>query len=299
MEQRIIVSIIVPTYRREHELKRALDSIASLEFDSYEIILVDDNVECSWNEKVQDIVEMFRKGNPQIELKYIVNSENKGSAKTRNIGIQASKGEYICFLDDDDVYLPKRIKNQLGPMLKENADYSITDLALYNERDKLIEVRQRKYIQKTSKEDLMKYHLMYHMTGTDTLMFKREYLLDIGTFDPIDVGDEFYLMCKAIEHNGNFLYVSTCDVKAYVHDAGGGISSGATKIDGENKLYEYKKNYFEQLEGKAIKYVKTRHHLVLGLAYLKERKWVGFIREGVYAFFTDYKSCCSIILNRK
>lgn len=44
----------------------------------------------------------------------------------------------------------------------------------------------------------MKYHLLYHMTGTDTLMFKGEYLRRIGGFPTIDVGDEFYLMEQAI-----------------------------------------------------------------------------------------------------
>ena len=184
-------------------------------------------------------------------------------------------------------------------MLENDADYSITDLALYNEKDKLVELRKRDYIKNTAHEKLFQYHLMYHMTGTDTLMFKKEYLTKIGKFDPIDVGDEFYLMSKAILGKGRFLYVPKCEVKAYVHSAGGGLSSGDAKIDGENRLYDYKKKYFAELSKDARNYIKMRHHLVLGLAYAKERNWCRFIKEGVSAVLTDYKSCISVVMNRK
>ena len=294
-----LVSIVIPTYRREKELIRALKSVAGLNYSNYEVIVVDDNGDKTWNDKVETIIKKIRNGNKELKIKYFANHPNQGSAKTRNVGIDMSEGEYICFLDDDDIYLPDRVINQLNPMLENDADYSITDLALYNEKDKLVELRKRDYIKNTAHEKLFQYHLMYHMTGTDTLMFKKEYLTKIGKFDPIDVGDEFYLMSKAILGKGKFLYVPKCEVKAYVHSAGGGLSSGAAKIDGENRLYDYKKKYFAELSKDARNYIKMRHHLVLGLAYAKERKWCRFIKEGVSAVLVDYKSCISVVMNRK
>lgn len=279
------VSIIIPTYRREQELVKALTSIAEQKYNSYEIILVDDNGNEEWNEKVKSVVDKFLETNPSIDLKHIVNSSKMGSAKTRNIGIEAASGEYVCFLDDDDVYLPKRIENQLKPMIENDADYSITDLALYSENEKLIEIRRRNYIEDTSKDSLLKYHLMHHMTGTDTLMFKRAYLLKIGSFDPIDVGDEFYLMCKAIENGGKFLYVPTCDVKAYVHTGEGGLSSGEGKIIGENQLYEYKKARFDGLDKKTVKYIKVRHYVVIAYTCLRNKVFLKCFINLIKALF--------------
>lgn len=294
-----LVSIIIATYRRETELIRALDSVANLNYSNYEVVLVDDNDDSIWNKKVNQIVAEFCKINTKICVKYIANHPNLGSARTRNVGIDMAEGEYICFLDDDDIYLPERIANQLEPMMEVDADYSITDLALYNEKNKLVEVRKRDYIEETTSEKLLQYHLMYHMTGTDTLMFKKEYLNKIDKFDPIDVGDEFYLMSKAILEGGRFLYAPVCDMKAYIHSAGGGLSSGDAKIDGENQLYEYKKKYLVKLPKDVKKYIKMRHHLVLGLAYAKEKRWFRFIKEGVSAVLTDYKSCILVVMNRK
>lgn len=277
------VSVIVPTYRRTNVLQNALNSIAMQSFEDFEIVVVDDNAESSFNQEVNKVINCFKERFPKINLLYIKNQSNEGSAEARNIGIRACGGEYVCFLDDDDLFLPDRIKNQLIPMKEKNADYSITDLGLYDKDERLIEKRTRYYLKENSVNKLLNYHLMYHMTGTDTMMFKKTYLDSIGGFPPINVGDEFYLMHRAIEKKGKFLYVPVCDVKAYVHTGDGGLSSGKSKIDGENVLFEYKKKYFGQLDNKSVRYIKMRHHAVLAFAYIR-------IRQYVHCFFECIRS---------
>lgn len=293
-----IVSVVVATYRRDTVLSRALESLATQTYRNFEIVLVDDNGEQSWNDKVRTIVDSFQKKNPETSIRYIVNEANLGSAQTRNEGISVSQGEYVCFLDDDDIYLPNKIKNQLIAMQKENADYSITDLALFSESEVLIQKRKREYIKDATKEQLLKYHLMYHITGTDTMMFRREYLIDIGGFSPINVGDEFYLMKKAIKNGGKFLYVPVCDVKAYIHTGEGGMSSGQGKIDGENLLFKHKQKYFEKLDAKSIRYIKMRHYAVLAFAYLRCGKYINFFFECIKSFLCSPLSFFKILFLR-
>jgi glycosyltransferase involved in cell wall biosynthesis len=60
----------------------------------------------------------------------VINPENLGAARSRNEGIFASKGAYITFLDDDDIYLPTKIRTQMSQMQSANADYSLMDLTL-------------------------------------------------------------------------------------------------------------------------------------------------------------------------
>lgn len=279
------VSVVVATYRRESDLKRALDSLAAQSYSALEIVLVDDNGEEKWNSIVSGIVDNFKAEFPGVQLKYIVNSPNRGSAATRNIGIEASVGEYITFLDDDDIYLRDKIAKQAEFMDGGDYDYSITDLTLYNESDKEIDRRIRNYIKQTDPKALKNYHLKYHMTGTDTMMFKREYLLAIGGFAPIDVGDEFYLMQRAIEGGGKFGYLQGCEIKAYVHTGEGGLSSGDSKINGENALYEYKKTFFGDLSAKDVRYIKMRHFAVLAFAEIRRRKYGAFFQNAMKSFF--------------
>lgn len=282
-----LVSVVVATYKREAELKNALESLAKQTYPNMEIVLVDDNGNDEWNSKVSETVEVFRNRYPKIKLECIVNNSNQGSSKTRNIGIHSAHGDYITFLDDDDIYLPDKIRKQVEFMETNQCDYSITDLILYNEDDKKINRRIRSYIKETTVESLRLYHLKYHMTGTDTIMFKKEYLIQIGGFAPIDVGDEFYLMQRAIEEGGKFGYLPGCEIKAYVHTGDGGLSSGDGKIKGENALYEYKKTFFNQLEAGDIRYIKMRHYAVISYAELRRKNYVKFISNALKSFFAS------------
>lgn len=291
----MLVSVVVATYKREESLRKSLKSLVEQTYNDVEIIVVDDNANEEWNKKVKIIVDEISQLHPII---YIKNKVNKGSAETRNIGIKKATGDYITFLDDDDLYMPNKIKNQVEHMIKSNSDFSITDLELLNENGKRIETRTREYIKDTSKEALLKYHLMHHMTGTDTMMFKKEYLLKIGGFPGIDVGDEFYLMQRAIEEGGRFTYLPVCDIKAYVHTETDGLSSGDSKINGENRLFEFKRMYFDRLDKKSIRYIKMRHYAVLAFAEIRRKRYIDFIDNTIKSLICSPIDCMKLIMNR-
>lgn len=292
----LTVSVIIATYKRDVSLQEALLSIIKQTYDATEIIVVDDNAEAVWNKIVSDIVNEINLIRPVV---YIQNETNKGSAETRNIGIRAASGGYITFLDDDDIYLPNKIINQVEHMIEERSDYCITDLDLYAENDRLIEKRNRKYIKHNNQDDLLTYHLMHHMTGTDAMMFKREYLLSIGGFPLINVGDEFYLMQKAIESGGKFSYLPVCDIKAYVHTETTGLSSGESKIKGENELYEHKKQFFNKLCFHDKRYIVMRHYAVLAFAEMRRKNYGNFTKYAMKSFFSSPINCAQLFIEKK
>lgn len=293
-----LVSVIVATYRRSDELRRAVASVLAQKYESYELIVVDDNDDPEWNDKVSKIV-CEETDKSDVSCRLIQNHPNQGSAKTRNVGINVANGDYVCFLDDDDLFLPNRISNQVKDMIACDADYGITDLTLYNENNSVNEVRKRNYLCGSEKDNLLLCHLKYHMTGTDTLMFRRTYLLSFDGFDPIDSGDEYYLMVKAITAGGNFRYSPVCDVKAYVHIGEAGLSSGKVKIKGENKLYKYKKTFFNQVSFSDRRYIRMRHYAVLAFAYLRMHKGLPFIFNGLISFASAPRQCFKLISDRR
>jgi len=267
-----LVSVVVATYKRDEALRKALESLTSQTYKNFEVVLVDDNANEEWSKKVERIVNDL---SSSLRINYLVNEKNIGSAATRNKGIDTCKGQYITFLDDDDIYLPEKIEMQLKDMVESNADYGITNLNLYNENDVLIDKRIRNYIKSYDSKELMRYHLLHHMTGTDTFMFRTEYIKQIGGFPGIDVGDEFYLMKEAILSNGTFVYSNHCYIKAYVHSGeNNGLSSGDSKINGENALFEEKKKYFNYLTKEDIKYIEMRHYAVLAFAELRRHNYL-------------------------
>ncbi|MEG0254909.1 glycosyltransferase family 2 protein [Vagococcus sp.] len=261
-----LVSIIIPTYKRPFKIvKRAIDSVKNQSYQNIEIIVVDDSpIDYPEIEKIKDYV------NKNKNMIYIKNRTNLGGGKSRNKGIENANGVFVTFLDDDDVYLPLKIENQVNFMEKNEYDMSFTKMNIYNTNDKLVDVREYKNIPISNNSELLKYHLKYHMTGTPTFMYRIDSLKKIGGFDDVKMGQEFYLMLKTIKNDLKVGYMDKCDIKVYKHE-GEAISKGTNKINGENNLFEMKKQYFDILDRKEIKFITFRHYIVLSVANLRNK----------------------------
>lgn len=112
-----MVSIVVPIYNKEKELKKCINSLINQTYKDLEIILVNDGSKDS----SRIICEKFFKQDSRIKL---INKENQGVELARMTGIENSTGEYITFVDSDDWIPNNAIENLLNAIKKENADVS-------------------------------------------------------------------------------------------------------------------------------------------------------------------------------
>lgn len=97
-------SIITPTYNRAKYIVTAIESVLAQTFAGFELIIVDDG---SQDETV-GLIAPYSKSDSRVRYIY---QENKGRSVARNVGIDASNGEWICFLDSDDLWLPNHLSN--------------------------------------------------------------------------------------------------------------------------------------------------------------------------------------------
>ncbi len=93
-------SIIIPTYNRASTIARAISSVINQSFGNWELIVIDDGS----NDDTKEIVEKFN----DVRIRYFW-QENQERSAARNYGISLAKGEWICFLDSDDEYLPNHL----------------------------------------------------------------------------------------------------------------------------------------------------------------------------------------------
>jgi glycosyltransferase involved in cell wall biosynthesis len=100
-----VVSIIIPTYNRAHLVAEAIESALDQTNSDFELIVVDDGS----TDNTEEIVRSFR----DDRLKYVKQS-NQGVSAARNTGIATAKGEFIAFLDHDDLFLPEKVSVQLA-----------------------------------------------------------------------------------------------------------------------------------------------------------------------------------------
>lgn len=106
-----LVSVVIPTFSRPHYLKRCIDSILNQDYSPLEVIVVDDNdPNTSSREETQEIMKLYSKNDNVLYLKH---PYNKNGSAARNTGWKHAKGEYITFIDDDDVISQNKIKKQV------------------------------------------------------------------------------------------------------------------------------------------------------------------------------------------
>ncbi|HGS4462732.1 TPA: glycosyltransferase [Vibrio metschnikovii] len=174
------VSVIIPTYKRPNNLYNALISVLDQDYDDIEVIVVNDNgLGSDFNVETIDLVNNIN--NPVNRVRIINHKVNRNGSAARNTGIMASTGEYICFLDDDDIYLPGRISESIKEI--KYTSYNIgavycgflgwnspeNDLNRYKEGDLTLDILMLEY----------KNHYLH----TNTATYKREAILAINGFD--------------------------------------------------------------------------------------------------------------------
>jgi len=109
----IQVSVIIPTYNRSALLKQAIESVLAVQNDdiALEILVVDDGS----RDETAEVVKTY----PVV---YLRQAGGLGPARARNVGLEAAQGDYIAFLDDDDVWLPVNLTTQLR-VFKDHPEY--------------------------------------------------------------------------------------------------------------------------------------------------------------------------------
>ena len=117
------VSIIMPTYNSSNFISKSIDSIISQSFLDWELLIIDD---CSMD-KTCELVNQYSMLDSRVKL--IKLNENSGAAVARNYGIKEVTGRFVAFLDSDDCWHPKKLKQQVEFMLKN--DYAFTYTAYH------------------------------------------------------------------------------------------------------------------------------------------------------------------------
>lgn len=176
-----MVSVVIPTFNRAHFLREAIDSILAQSVPVYEIIVVDDGS----TDETQSVVKAY-KG----PVRYLW-QKNQGPSAARNHGIREAKGDWIAFLDSDDLWVPR--KNQIQTeFLQQNPhlDFVFGNLSNFTESHASEEpeilndaVHQYLVAHATDLKDLFQKLLICNPIPTPTVVFRRSCISQAGFFD--------------------------------------------------------------------------------------------------------------------
>lgn len=173
-----LVSVIIPTFGGAKLLSRCVDSVLSQTYKNIEIIVVDDNG--LGTPKQKETASVMKKYLSLSNVKYICHEVNRNGSAARNTGVKNSDGEYIALLDDDDMFLPKKIEAQLSALQSCNDDYAICYCSkeIYNEKRKVGE-------RHVTKSGFLLYDVFMHnvIISSTSLLIKRCVWEEFNGFD--------------------------------------------------------------------------------------------------------------------
>lgn len=123
-----LVTVIIPTFKRAEALLKAIESVKSQTYSCLEIIVVDDNDPSGEDRRLTADVMAGYANDERIH--YIRHDKNKGACQARNTGLDAAKGEYVAFLDDDDLWVDTKLETQVAALNSSDADICYSDMFL-------------------------------------------------------------------------------------------------------------------------------------------------------------------------
>ncbi|MHB9037223.1 MAG: glycosyltransferase family 2 protein [Armatimonadota bacterium] len=178
-ENRPRVSVVIPVYchTEDHErfLREALESVAAQDFGDYELVIVDDV-------SPRDIVPIVEEIDALSSVMILRNVINVGHAESRNVGIRAARGEFVAFLDHDDLWMPNKLSRQVEVMdANPDAAMVFCDMIVFGPHADRLRINEN-VIPERPGFCWFATH-WYHALSASSVLIKRQAMLDIGFFD--------------------------------------------------------------------------------------------------------------------
>ncbi|WP_269266773.1 glycosyltransferase family 2 protein [Vibrio cholerae] len=268
--QNTLVSVVIPVYNRAHLISRTLNSVLNQTHKRLEVIIVDD---CS-NDSSELVKEIEKFSD--LNIKYIRHEVNKHGGGSRNTGIDAASGEYIAFLDSDDVWMPEKIQDCIVEIIKSKVDFVFGQLNVLKEK-KILPTRGL-----NSGERLSDYILLNGGTiQTSTIFIKSDVAKKVRFDDNLKRFQDYDFVVSLEKNGSNCHFIKKCHAVMYDDDQGNRISNSydpnpaiywIKKVENDISVLSYSNFYLNRI----VKYVKMDKGTFYSLCFLYSKN-IGFI----------------------
>lgn len=188
-----LVSVITPVYNADNVIGKTLESIFNQTYKKIEIVLVDD---CS-SDNSQSVIEEYQINHPEIV--YFRQPTNQGAGAARNKALELAKGQYVAFLDADDLWYPEKTEKQIKLLKEKDGAFSYTAIEMIDADGKIVK-KKRKV------KELINYKFLLKntMIATSTVVVDRKKLGDFRM--PLRRGGQDYATWLMLLRNGTIAY---------------------------------------------------------------------------------------------
>ena len=234
-----LVSVITPTYKRSDMLLRAIESVLNQTYENVQMVIVDDNdPDTEWRAATMEKMSRFA---TDARIKYVCHEKNMNGSVARNTGIREADGEIVCFLDDDDWFLPEKIEIQVEYLLAHPEHRAVycgwdRDGKQFNE----------------GKEGNLSFELLSgnQLVYTNVIMMWREDAIACGGWDEsLRRHQEAAFLLRYFRHGGTIGFVPHILVGFDVSDRSNAASNSAINEEQVTYYLERYKDMIERCDG--------------------------------------------------
>lgn len=239
-----LVSIVIPTFNRARYLRDALDSVFGQTVRNFEVVLIDDGS----TDDTKDVIKQYGS-----EIRYFY-QENSGRSVARNRGLAEARGEYIAFLDSDDIWYPDHLQRQFDYLDRHSDTVFLHGLIDEIREDGTKEIRGSQQLARLfAKANKKKYTyeklLDSCLIFTSTLLVSRKLLEEVGGYAPGLLAREDLELYLRIVRVARIGYLGGTPITSYRRHAGNVyIELGNKAILGEYKKI-FLRHTIEQKKG--------------------------------------------------
>ena len=189
-----LISIILPYYKKKQFILKTIRSILAQSYKNFELIIIYDDI------NTEDYYYLKKNFSFDKRIKIIINSKNIGAGMSRNKGIRASKGQFIAFIDSDDIWDKRKLQTQLKFMKKFNYDVTHTAYYIINNYSKKIALRK-------SKDLNFKYLLNSCDIGLSTVIINKKILKKNNFFSNFKTKEDYFFWLSITKNDNVIRYL--------------------------------------------------------------------------------------------
>lgn len=201
-----MVSVIIPSFNRAHIISETLDSVLKQTYQNWECIVVDDGS----TDETLEIVNQYANSDARFFFFKRTADKSKGPSSCRNIGIEKAQGDFIVFLDSDDLLAPNCFENRIN-FFSENkeADFLVFNMEVF-EKTPIIETVRAKKIEKSEAFfSFLQLKTVWHVTSP---IYKAEFLKNKIFFnEKLMVYEDLEFAVKAIFYSKTIFFFDQTD----------------------------------------------------------------------------------------
>lgn len=257
-----LITVVMPAYKAEEFILESLMSVKAQTYTEWELIVVEDgSKDCT-----EEIVKEFASSVVNRNIQYIHHSENQGASQARNTAIKLAKGEFLAFLDSDDIWKEYHLELSIRELQLSGADLAYGAMELFNHK-----TRKPIIVITPTEEEVADFPNSFFKRCyvlIPTVVVKRSVFKKLGDFDQkLKIAEDYDYWLRIVEAGFKFVYMP--GIHALYRKNISSLTTSFTRILENHCLVLRKHSNLEIIPRETRNYAISRYHVEVALRNLK------------------------------